>query len=244
MPTTEEMYNESLNFIKECKNYDHMQFANTIENIDDLPRGELFHWIQNKSNWASLKIHAYFPLADIQKEVIDCHRFWVKHRGFESDGWESMCVHGQSLEHTGGYTESLGDYHWTELAEHCPKTVKWLKEYWGFSSYDRVRFMKLKPGGFIRPHQDSPNRKLTAFNLSIIEPSYGHEFAMEEAGLIPWQEGDIRLIDIGRKHSLVNNGTEDRIHMIIHGRYGPNTLNFINDSFKIEHEKLLLDRAQ
>lgn len=238
----DQMYQDSLDFIKDCKKHQHLQYAKTNIDFEKLDAASAFNYVQNKSNWPSLKIHVDFPLQDIQKEVSDASDLWVTHRSFESDGWESMCIHGQSLEHTEGYNEELGDYHWTELAQRCPITVKWLKEDWAFRSYDRVRFMKLKPGGFIKPHQDHPQRKLTAFNISIFEPAEGHEFGMEEANIIPWKEGDIRLIDIGRKHSLVNHGSEDRIHMIIHGRYGPSTTKNIVNSFRIEQEKLLLDK--
>ena len=78
----------------------------------------------------------------------------------------------------------------------------------------------------------------SAFNISIQEPE-GHEFAQDDAGLVPWQEGDIRMIDIGRLHSLRNTGTEDRIHMIIHGQYSGKTVQDIIDSFRLESNKEL-----
>ena len=79
--------------------------------------------------------------------------------------------------------------------------------------------MLLEPGGFIQPHQDFDRRNMAAFNVSLSNPS-GVEFAQEDAGLIPWEPGEARAIDIGRKHCVWHGGTENRIHMIIHGRWG------------------------
>jgi len=44
---------------------------------------------------------------------------------------------------------------------------------------------------------------------------------MEEAGEIPWQPGDVRAIDIGRRHSVWNTSTQNRIHIIIHSNHNP-----------------------
>lgn len=219
------------------QNYTHMQFAK--HDIDwTMPKQDLFDWIQNESNWPTLKMNTPFPLEDVKQELLQLDKYWVPHRDNDSDGWESMCIHGQSADHTSGWTDELPDYYWTEISNECPLTVQWLQDVWTFRGYDRVRFMKLKPGGYIAPHQDKPQRKLSAFNISIHEPE-GHEFAQDDAGLVPWQEGDIRMIDIGRLHSLRNTGTEDRVHMIIHGQYSGKTVQDIIDSFRIESNKEL-----
>jgi len=76
--------------------------------------------------------------------------------------------------------------------------------------------MLLMPGGCIREHADYEVRKLAAYNIAINNPE-GVEFALEDAGLIPWKAGDARAIDIGRRHSVRHIGTIPRIHMIIHG---------------------------
>ena len=76
-----------------------------------------------------------------------------------------------------------------------------------FTSFDRVRFMLLEPGGFIQPHADYDER-LAAYNIAVSNPP-GVDFAMEDAGCIPWEVGDVRAIDIGRKHSVINNSNED-----------------------------------
>ena len=116
---------------------------------------------------------------------------------------------------------ALRKFHWTELSEQCPETTKWFKTQWPFTDYDRVRFMLIEPGGFIQPHADYDERRMAAFNIAVSNPP-GVDFAMEEAGCIPWEPGDVRAIDIGRKHAVVNNGTEDRIHMIVHGKFNQN----------------------
>ncbi|MDB4378396.1 aspartyl/asparaginyl beta-hydroxylase domain-containing protein [bacterium] len=229
-------------FIEQQKKFSHMQFAHLDVDLDQ-SKDDLFKWIVEQSNWPTLKIHVDIPLKDIQEEVLNCDKYWVEHRTEDSDGWESMCIHGQAVDFTGGYNEEQGEYGWTELTEVCPRTTEWLQDSWGpnsigFKDFKRVRFMKLKPNGYIMPHQDFQQRKLSAFNISITEP-VGHEFAQEQAGLVPWEEGDVRLMDIGRLHSLYNSGTEDRVHIIVHGTYNAITVNSIIKSFKIEQNKFI-----
>jgi hypothetical protein len=96
--------------------------------------------------------------------------------------------------------------------------------------------MLLEPGGYIQPHQDFDTRAMAAFNVALSNPP-GIFFAQEDAGLIPWQPGEARGIDIGRKHSVLNQGLENRIHMIVHGLWGDGFERCIIESF----EQLLIN---
>lgn len=74
--------------------------------------------------------------------------------------------------------------------------------------------MILDPGGYILPHQDYPTHLLGGgINIGLTNPP-GVEFAIEGHGLIPWADGDIRMINIGHMHSVRNLGTEPRIHIL------------------------------
>jgi hypothetical protein len=191
---------------------------------------EYCQWAMHHSNCPSLKLDIPVPHQDMLREVTaQSHRF-VKHRGEENPGWYSMAIHGQDVHLTQPKeyyvdveklftADNLPDYNWTELADHCPVTKTWLQEQWPFKKFQRVRFMLLEPGGYITPHFDYEKRSMAAFNLAISNPP-GVEFAMEDAGLIPWQPGEVRAIDIGRRHAVRHTGTEPRIHMIIHGLWG------------------------
>jgi len=98
--------------------------------------------------------------------------------------------------------------------------------------------MLLEPGGFIQPHSDFDQRQMAAFNVALSNPP-GVQFAQEDAGLIPWVPGDVRAIDIGRQHSVLHRGSENRIHMIVHGLWSDGFQRCICESF----EELLINIA-
>ena len=133
-----------------------------------------------------------------------------------------MAIHGTAVHHTSpreNYFEqdNMPEYDWTELADLCPITKQWLQNL-GFKKYQRVRFMLLDPGGYINPHRDVDVRKLHAWNVAINNP-VGHKFVLDGHGIIPWKVGEVRGIDISQLHTVVNDGVEPRLHMIIHGHF-------------------------
>ena len=204
-------------------------------------RSLYYNWIMSDSNCPSLKLDILFPHQEVLDEVLAQRHRFVKHRGGNHPGWYSMTIHGQGVEFTDPkheYPDTDAPYDWTELAAECPVTVDWLKSTWPFYEYDRVRFMLLKPGGWISPHQDFETRKLAAYNVAISNPP-GVEFAMEEADIIPWKVGDVRAIDIGRLHTVRHTGTEDRIHMIIHGKPHAQHQELMCRSYDILNQELI-----
>lgn len=186
---------------------------------------EYFNWIERGSNCPSLRLDMPVPHKEMEQEALALMPEFIKHRGEEHPGWHSLVIHGVDKHTTDDWTSNAysftekPDYNWTEIAEACPVTKNWLMNVWNYTRFDRVRFMLLMPGGCIKPHADYEVRKLAAYNVAINNPA-GVEFVMEDAGLIPWQPGDARAIDIGRRHSVRHIGTEPRIHMIIHGAPG------------------------
>jgi hypothetical protein len=186
---------------------------------------DYFNWIEKESNCPSLKLDILVPHEEMEKEATALMDEFVKHRGEEHPGWHSLVIHGFDKHTTDDWTSKAysfkekPEYTWTEIADACPITKKWLQEVWDYTRFDRVRFMLLLPGGCIKPHADYETRKLAAYNVAINNPD-GVEFVMEDAGLIPWKPGDARAIDIGRRHSVRHIGNKPRIHMIIHGAPG------------------------
>ena len=241
-------------FIKKCCEKTHYQdllfpdekFLNWKDNPRLIP--EYCQWIMHKSNCPSLILNIPVPYKEMAAEAEQFLGRFVKHRGGWNPGWSSICVHGQSPERTqpnNYYIEEGIDteenslpYDWTTISPECPVTVNWLKDTFPFNELHRVRFMLLEPGGYIKPHHDFDSRSMAAFNVSLTNPP-GVEFAMEDAGLIPWQPGEARGIDIGRNHSVLNNGTENRIHMIVHGKWGEGFERHICESF----DQLLINIA-
>jgi hypothetical protein len=202
--------------------------------------GQLVRWIMFQSHVATLLLDMEIPYNEMLEEAKAQDHLFVKHRGESSPGWSSMAIHGTAVEDTsprealiarGKYTkENCPEYSWTSLADLCPITKEWLQSL-EFNYFNRVRFMKLDPGGWIDPHSDVDVPGLHAWNVALNNPE-GHKFVMDGYGFVPWAPGQFRGIDISKKHSVVNEGTEPRIHMIIHGGYGEKFVNIICRSYK------------
>ena len=222
------MEKEVIDFFNKWKGFSHYSTLNpksekfnNWQGNESLTR-EYFNWIEKESNCPSLRLDMPVPHEEMAREALALMDEFVKHRGSDHPGWHSLVLHGYDKYTTDdwrskayNFTEQP-EYKWTEIADVCPVTVDWLKSVWSYNKFDRVRFMLLMPGGYINEHKDYDTRKLAAYNVAINNPE-GVEFALEDAGLIPWQPGDARAIDIGRRHSVRHIGTEPRIHMIIHG---------------------------
>ena len=222
------MDKELTDFFDQWKDFKHYSSLNAKpERFNDW-RGnerltrEYFNWIEKESNCPSLRLDMHVPHEEMAKEAFALMDEFVKHRGEEHPGWHSLVLHGVDKHTTDDWTSNAynftekPEYNWTEIADACPITKDWLQNTWSYSRFDRVRFMLLVPGGYIKQHADYEVRKLAAYNVAINHPE-GVEFTLEDAGLIPWKAGDARAIDIGRRHAVRHTGTEPRIHMIIHG---------------------------
>lgn len=241
-------------FINDCSKHSHYEHSNFNPPERLLGWRENSHsvltyykWIKYEANLPSLKLNIEMPVKDISDELATIEEHFVKHRGSIHPGWESMCLHGVSVDQTDDWRSRVYEHKnytekplhtWTTIAEKCPRTIEWLNDVWPNAEYDRVRFMMLRPGGYIRPHQDNDNRGMEAFNVAITNPP-GVKFAMEDAGEIPWEVGDCRAIDIGRKHTVLNTSTEPRVHMIIHGKEDhPRMAKLVIESYEMLRDSL------
>ena len=237
------MIDKLTEFFDKCKQTSHYEHIKHSPHIyrdwrnDWKIRKAYADWISNNSNCPSLKLKVDFPHEAVLEEVMGIEHRFIKHRGDIHPGWNSMCLHGVSTETTNDWRadeydfETRPDMDWCDIAEQCPVTVDWLTNVFPYSSYDRVRFMLLEPGGWINPHQDYDTRSLSsAVNIAVSQPE-GCDFAMEDAGVIPWRAGDVRAIDIGRPHSVWNNSFKKRIHIIIHGDGTPESAELMCESY-------------
>jgi hypothetical protein len=178
--------------------------------------------------WIELDIS--FDLAIWKKESEMVKQYLVPHReGDGHDGWRSCCIHGIEIDKTGHWnryakTESDVIYKWTDLSELTPNITKFWKKF-PTEHFARLRFMELAPGGYIAPHNDSPNGiKNTEFdmmdhmipiNVSIIHPDDCY-MTLESHGVVPFTEGKALIVNITHTHSFVNNSPRPRMHMIAH----------------------------
>jgi len=188
-----------------------------------------FDWIVNESNLPWLKLDIEFNHETMLKEAIALKDRFVKHRdqdgvgGYRHKGWRSLAIHGISAEKTNhfeqyGYKSNKETpYRWTEISGLCPNTVSFFKETFPFSSYYRVRFMLLEPGGFITPHTDTFDSRLAPINMALNHPK-GCKMKMKgHEGFVPFKPGTAMMLDVGNEHAYINDSDEDRYHIIVHG---------------------------
>jgi hypothetical protein len=190
------------------------------------------HWDTARASraaWAKLKNS---PPTGIQEEFNNIKYLAVDHRSSYGSGWQSLTLHGEKPHWTEAIDQYPGykhikdwehEYHWTEIAERCPLTVEYIKSL-PFSKLHRVRFMLLRPGGLIDYHRDNSNMTLSPLNISFNMPE-GCEFniydqeSSEPIKTIPFTDNSAFLVNIGHYHRVINRSNEDRLHMIVHGRY-------------------------
>ena len=166
-------------------------------------------------------------MAKVKEELIQRSILAIPHRSSESKGWRSITLHGLSsimTEPEECYKDELGivdhsvKQNWTDVARFFPKTIDWITKNIPLDQYARIRVMIVEPGGYIEPHSDTNMGQIlggAGVNIAITNPD-GCEFCLEDSGLIPWKEGDVRMVDVHRYHSVRNNSLSERIHIIIH----------------------------
>lgn len=151
------------------------------------------------------------------------HRSQDKKKGYGHKGWQSLTLHGIDPHKTEHYTkygftnlESAG-YRWTEVCDRVPNLQKFLSSL-PYRVFDRVRIMRLAPGGYIMPHTDGPGRIFSPLNIAINNPQ-GCEFVFKGAGIVPFKAGRGMILDVAREHIVINRSNEARYHIIVHGYY-------------------------
>jgi len=180
-----------------------------------------FRWIQTQSKCKSLRLDIDADVAELKEEIKNKTSLAVSHR--EHTGWLAITLYGYSSIMTNsfeyykekGIITDTDKPDWTDVSKFFPKTVEWIKKYNPLREYVRIRIMILEPGGFSTPHKDYSKGQMICgpVNVAIINPP-GSEFVLENGGLVPWQEGDVRTMDIGSFHSIRNIGTDPRAHLI------------------------------
>jgi len=149
-----------------------------------------------------------------------------KKKGYGHDGWKSLTLHGIDKHKTEHYTQygfnSLEEagYHWTDASDRVPHLTAFIKSL-PYSQFDRVRIMRLAPGGYIMPHSDNKfQRAFSPLNIAINNPD-GCHFVFKDRGIVPFVAGTGLVLDVGREHIVINQSSEVRYHIIVHGNYSP-----------------------
>ena len=165
------------------------------------------------------------------KECVSIDDLFCEHRsldttnGYHHQGWKSITLHGIDEHKTEHYTQygfdNLTDaqYKWTDVCNRLPTLYSFLSTL-PFSLFDRVRIMRLAPGGYVMPHSDSTSRLFGPLNIAINQPTDCH-FIFENTGVVPFSSGNGMILDVSKKHAVINFSDEVRYHVIVHGHFTP-----------------------
>jgi hypothetical protein len=185
---------------------------------------DIWDWLAEDTTVPYVRLDLDIPWQQIHKEALAVKDQCIVHRTDEGKGkWLSCCLHGIDNEYTNDWMYYDGkfleepEYKWTSISEQCPVTTQFFKEQFPYSSYKRLRFMWVEPGGYILPHQDDQQRCLNPINISIYNPVQC-EFRYKNYGTLPFVNGSAFLIDVGQPHSVWNRSSEARLHIIAHGK--------------------------
>lgn len=232
-----------------------------IKHINPLPdptwnNEAITKWILKSGHGDWLRLNLSIPYADFLKDEAFAQLHYVNHRDIETgegthQGWQSCTLHGISVEKTNhwsiyGYKQEP-EYTWTELGEKT-KHIKAFCKSLPFERLDRVRFMKIKPNGYISPHDDNSDyinwdrvwSLPLPINIAIDHPAACF-MTVENSGTVPFRSGDAYLVNILKTHSVINFSSKERKHLIVHGIVGNRKDQYCKlfaDSYRTEYDKI------
>jgi hypothetical protein len=166
-----------------------------------------------------------------EAKALDKQNFIPKYNDGNNIGWGAVALYGLSSDSTlppeeygyANYNEAraAGALDWTDISEKCPISTKFFKENFNYKRYNRIRFMKVEPGGFIRWHNDIPEGEdpmypLAVHNMALNNPDNCF-FWMGMWGIMPVKAGSIWNFANEHYHCVVNDSDEVRYHMIVSG---------------------------
>lgn len=219
---------QSHSFFEKNKSYQYR--LNPLPNLF-MSDEEIALWIlQGKAGpWLELDLNP--NTSKWQQEYKNVEDMFVPHRDGNSgegthQGWEACTLHGISWNKTNVWQtydyQQEPSYTWTSAGIKCP-SIRSFFENLPCERLARVRFMKLQSGGWISPHNDYSdsidwndifNHPLPV-NIAVDHPDNCH-MTLEAAGNVPFGNGKIFLVNIFLNHTVVNQSSQDRIHVIGH----------------------------
>jgi hypothetical protein len=179
-----------------------------------------FDWIQTQSGLPWLPLTVPIPHESILAEIKNIQSLLTVHRDDygEHFGWKGFCIHGKAYDATreSQYYADDRPHNWTTEAQTLmPTTVDYFKTQWPGEQFSRLRVMLLEPGGYVSIHRDYTTPGLSAINIAITQPN-GCNFVMEKKGTVPFAPGTAFWLDISNYHTVFNNSSQPRWHIIVH----------------------------
>lgn len=174
------------------------------------------------SNAKYLKLDIDVPHSEIAREAKSLRNKFIEYRSGDSQGWHSLPIIGKSSREPNSWqsyfssaAEAIPFMTWTDICDCCPVTVNWLKNVYPSKKYARVRFMLLEAGGYINFHKDTDLMVIGAINVAITNPT-GCAWHWKDGESLEFKPGDSYAMNIGHEHSVRNDSSEDRYHIIVH----------------------------
>jgi Aspartyl/Asparaginyl beta-hydroxylase len=196
----------------------------------DIATRGAYYWIVFRGGLPFLELDLEVP-DTLLPEASAVQDAFVPHRDGEyaHHGWRAACIHGLSPAHTQGArayghpSDLAAPYRWCEeVSARTPRTVAWVRTWFGDAELFRIRYMLLEPNGFVAPHTDWKLPSMIGLNVALNMPA-GCRFMLDSVGALPMRAGKAYLLDLSHVHSVINEGSEPRFHMILHGLFGRST---------------------
>lgn len=165
-----------------------------------------------------LKFNFNYDRQQLQQELNYClQQEWPLHfntKDFNGD-WRSISLRSVTGRSNDIYAHP-GSYHDTPLLNELP----YLRQIIGSWKCEKesIRLLALAPGSIIKPHRDlGCSYPDGTFRIHVpIVTNPGVHFIINEQRL-HLQEGECWYLDFNETHSILNEGDETRVHLIIDG---------------------------
>ncbi|WP_316819798.1 aspartyl/asparaginyl beta-hydroxylase domain-containing protein [Pedobacter gandavensis] len=165
-----------------------------------------------------LKFNINYDCKQLQQELNYClQQEWPLHfnnADFNGD-WRSISLRSASGKSNDIYAHA-GSYQDTELLKKCPYFSSLIAS-WRCEK-ESIRLLALAPGSIIKPHRDMGcSYKEGSFRIHVpVRTNPGVHFIINEERL-HLKEGECWYLDFNETHSIINEGDETRVHLIIDG---------------------------
>jgi len=169
----------------------------------------------------NLQLPFQFDIKKLQEELaVMLKSDWTPHfnTGGYTGNWNSIALYAQNGDTANIYAMSNSDVPITETpilknAQYFKEVIQTFK-----TKLLSVRLLKLEVGAYIKPHRDyNCGYEDDIFRIHIpIITNPKVNFILDEERL-EMREGQCWYTNVNYTHSVANNGTSDRIHLVIDG---------------------------
>lgn len=178
-----------------------------------------YDYIKNQSGVPYIELDLKFPFDTVMAEILTMPQsLFTVHRSNTSHDWTQFVLYGLT------YNETLSPWNdpnntWTPEARHyMPQTIDWFEKHYPSNYFSKIKVACIKPGGSISEHTDGKEKGFqignrSTVNIAVNNPD-GAEFHIANT-VIPFKPGSAMLIDFGQLHSVVNNSSQDRFHLLV-----------------------------